>query len=272
MWNRRDFREVCDPPLIGMVHLAPLPGSPGWSGDLAEVEMGARRDLDGLVEGGLRAVMVENFHDTPFYPDRVPAETTAAMAVVIASLVRRHPDVAFGVNVLRNDARAALGIAAATGAHFVRVNVHVGAAVTDQGLIQGQAHLTLRQRRHLGLHRVGILADIRVKHATPIAERPLAEEAVDLRGRGGADAIIVSGAATGAAADSRQLACLRGVLDDAPLLVGSGVSTANASTFASLADGAVVGTSLKENGAISAERTARLLAAWRQAARTGGDS
>ncbi len=266
MWTRHHLRQRLGSPVIGMIHLRALPGSPDWAGDLAAVEAAALRDLEALVEGGVRAALVENYHDTPFFPDLVPPETVAAMAVIAAALKRRHPAVALGVNVLRNDAAAALAVAGVVGGTFIRVNVHTGAAVTDQGLLGGRAHLTLRKRRELGWNGVGILADLRVKHAAPLAPRDVAAEAADLRGRGQADGLIVSGAATGAAADPALLALVRDALPDCPLVVGSGVTADNVELYAGAADAAIVGTSLQAGWrGERAKRTAQLLAAWQAA-------
>jgi membrane complex biogenesis BtpA family protein len=264
MWSRTTLRDRIDPACIGMIHLGALPGAPSHAGDLTSVIDAARADLDALVGGGLRAVMVENFHDVPFYPDRVPAETVAAMAVVIAELRRDAPQAALGVNVLRNDAAAALGIAAATGAAFIRVNVHAGGMLTDQGPLHGRAHRTLRLRRELGLEDVGILADLRVKHAAPLARRDVAAEARDLRGRALADAIIVSGEATGAATDPEDLAAVRLAVPDCPLLVGSGVTADRVADLLTHADGVIVGTSLKSNGCVDRARVQTLVAAARR--------
>jgi uncharacterized protein len=266
MWNRQQLRQRLGTPVIGMIHLRALPGAPDWAGDLAAVEAAALRDLDALVEGGLQAIIVENYHDTPFYPGPVPPETVAAMAVIATGLKRRHPAVALGVNVLRNDAAAALAVTGVAGGGFIRINVHTGAVVTDQGLIGGRAHRTLRKRRELGLASVGIFADLRVKHAAPLAPRDVIAEAADLRERGQADALIVSGIATGAAADASLLATLLDAFPKCPLVVGSGVSADNVELYAGAADAAIVGTSLKEGGEMSATRTARLLAAWQAAA------
>lgn len=245
MWTRRDFLEICAPPIIGMVHLDPLPGSPGWAGDLPALIAAALQDADTLVAAGVRALMVENFHDVPFYPARVPPVTVAAMTEVVSALRRRHPQAAVGVNVLRNDAEAALAVAAVTGARFIRVNVHVGAAVSDQGLLTGAAWRTLRRRRELGAD-VGVLADVRVKHARPLAARPAAEEARDLRLRGLADAVIVTGPATGAPPDLQEAAQVRQALPDCPLLFGSGMTAQTVASCAPLADGFIVGTCLQE--------------------------
>lgn len=261
MWTRDAWRDLLQPPLIGMVHLEALPGAPLFGGDLQAVIAAALADAQALAEGGARAVMVENFHDVPFWPDRVPPETVAAMAVVLAELRRGVGDLPLGVNVLRNDAAAALALAAATGARFVRVNVHTGGMLTDQGPLAGLAHLTVRRRRELGLEHVGILADVRVKHAAPLARRDLVEEAADLRGRGLADALIVSGPRTGAAADPDELAVLRAALPDCPLLIGSGITCDNLASYRGLADGFIVGSFLKTGARIDRRKVAGLRAA-----------
>ncbi len=245
MWNQEYFHELINPGAIGMVHLQALPGSPAWQGDLAAVKAAALTDASALHEAGIRAIMVENYCDVPFYPDRVPAETVAAMTAIISALGSEFPKMAWGVNVLRNDAASALGIAVATGARFIRVNVHVGTMVTDQGSIEGQAWHTLRLRRHLEAPELGILADVRVKHARPLAERPLGEEAQDLRLRGLADAVIVTGAATGSGASSEDVRTVRAALPDCPLLVGSGMTATTADEFFPIADGCIIGSALK---------------------------
>jgi membrane complex biogenesis BtpA family protein len=232
----------------------------------------ALADAAALHAGGLRAVMIENYHDVPFHPGAVPPETVAAMTRLICEVRLAFPQLKIGVNVLRNDVAAALAIAVATGAQFVRVNVHTGAAATDQGPIVGQAWHTLRKRRELGADRpdcyVAILADVRVKHARPLVERPLAEEAQDLRLRGLADGVIVTGAATGAGADPAEVRLVREALPDCPVLVGSGVDAGSVAAFLPAADGCIIGSSLKEAdpsggpSRISAARVRSFAAAW----------
>ena len=154
-----------------------------------------------------------------------------------------------GVNVLRNDAEGALGVAAAVGADFIRVNVHIGASVTDQGIIEGKAAETLRLRHSLAPG-VGILADVDCKHARPLGERPaLSELAAETVGRGLADGLIVSGSGTGAPTSSDHLEEVRLAAPDALMLVGSGATPQTIQGLLRHADGAIVGTSIKEGGA-----------------------
>jgi uncharacterized protein len=239
--------------VFGMIHLGALPGSPLFY-SLDEVIDGAVADARAIRDGGCDGFVVENYGDKPFTRGRVEAETVAAMTRVIAE-VTREVRIPFGVNVLRNDALSALAIAAATGAAFIRVNVHTGAMVTDQGILEGDAYATLRKRAALAPD-VLIFADYLVKHATPMGEVSVH----DLRDRGLADAIIVTGAATGAAADPERLRQVRAAVD-APLLLGSGLTPDNAHLFD--ADGAIVGTSLKVNGRVDARRVGEVVVAFK---------
>jgi uncharacterized protein len=233
-------------PVIGMLHLPPLPGSPRYRGDAAAIFRRVLEDAQALAEGGAHGLMLENFGDAPFYPDRVPAITAAHMTR-LAVEVRSRFDLPLGVNVLRNDGRTALAIAHAAGAQFLRVNVLCGARVTDQGLIQGVAHDLLRERAALGAG-VQIFADVNVKHSAPLAPRPLADEVADLIHRGGADAVIVSGAGTGRPADVDELKQVKLAAGEHPVLVGSGVTVGTIDEYAPYADGFIVGTGVKRDG------------------------
>lgn len=251
--------------LFGMVHLAALPGAPLFSGSLDEVLERAAADARALIEGGCQGLLFENFGDRPFFKCVRP-ETVACMTRVIAEVmsVVRAP---FGVNVLRNDAHAALAVAAATGADFIRVNVHAGVMVTDQGIIEGDAAETLRLRSTLAPD-VLIFADHMVKHAAPPAAIDERQAAKDLRMRALADGIIISGSETGAPPDRRRLQSVRAAVD-APLLIGSGLTAENAADYSD-ADGAIAGTSLKREGAVEqavdAERVRRVVSAFKRRA------
>lgn len=233
-------------PLVGMIHLLPLPGAPRWRGSMDRVLDRALADAEALVSGGMDGVLVENFLDAPFFAADAPAETLAAMARVASAVVQASP-VPVGVNVLRNDARGALAVAVAAGAGFIRVNVHTGLMWTDQGPVQGRAAETLRVRAALGAP-VAILADVLVKHATAPPGLTLAQAAADTWSRGLADALVVSGPGTGRATDPERVAQARAAAPQAPVLVGSGVTPDTVAALLRSADGAIVGTCLTREG------------------------
>ena len=235
------------PRLTGMVHLGPLPGSPGFGGDFDAVIAAATRDAGILEDAGFDALMVENFGDVPFFADDVPKLTVAAMTRVVAA-VRDASSLPVGVNVLRNDALGALAVAAACGASFIRVNVLSGLMYTDQGPIVGRAADVARQRQAVAPG-VAVMADVWVKHASPPPGSDLAQSAEDLVERGLADAVVVSGPSTAREPDIGQMELVKSAIGGTPLLVGSGADAGNVAKLLAVADGIIVGSSLKTDGA-----------------------
>jgi membrane complex biogenesis BtpA family protein len=236
--------------VIGMLHLPALPGAPLARSSLTDIARLMVADAKALTEGGVDALMMENFGDVPFYPGRVPAEVVAMMTSV-AIEIRRVSSLPLGINVLRNDGLSALGIAVASNASFVRVNVLSGARVTDQGVIQGIAHDMLRLRRDLAATNIKILADVDVKHSAALAPRPLPDEVEDVVRRGLADGVIVSGSGTGKSVDLVKLQSVAKAAAEVPVILGSGVSATNIRNFMPHAWGFIVGTSLKHDEDVS---------------------
>lgn len=247
--DRRE-RFGAQDPVVGMVHLDPLPGAPRFAGDREAVRARALADARALVGGGCDAVLVENFGDAPYHPETVPRHVVAELAATVRELTIAL-DVPLGVNVLRNDSRAAVAVAAAAGGGFVRVNVHTGSRVTDQGTLDGRAHETLRLRERVAAD-VAVLADVGVKHSAPAAERDLRAVARETLDRGLADGLVVSGPATGETVSESALDRVLAGRDDAtregPVFVGSGVTAETAPTLLERADGLVVGTAFKRDG------------------------
>jgi uncharacterized protein len=243
--------------LIAALHLPALPGSPGWHQagcpPLAQLAVQACAEARAFASAGFEELIIENFGDAPFYPERVPPETIAAMTF-IGREVAVSADLTLSVNVLRNDARAALAIATALGASAIRVNVLSGLTATDQGLLSGCAHELLRDRARLsGGRPLAILADVHVKHGRCLDQPNLALATTDLVERAGADAIIVSGSATGHAPSSEQLEAARAAIQgsskpDTPLLIGSGLCSANARELWPRADGAIIASAALRGG------------------------
>jgi membrane complex biogenesis BtpA family protein len=235
--------------LIGVVHLRPLPGSPRWHGDMESVVELAVNDAHAYERGGAHALFIENFGDVPFTRGSVAPETIAAMAAA-GRAIRDAVKLPIGFNVLRNDACAALALCAVCDGAFVRVNVHTGAMLTDQGLIEGNAYDTLRYRQRI-CPAAQIFADVHVKHAVPLGNWTIEDAARDTVERGLADALIVSGTGTGLATDLADVERVRHTCPATKVLLGSGVRLENIRDFLPVADGFIVASSLKLNGKLS---------------------
>ncbi|MEZ4241897.1 MAG: BtpA/SgcQ family protein [Myxococcota bacterium] len=238
------------PTLVGVVHLLPLPGAPRPSPGLPAVLERAAADARALAAGGADAIIVENLGDAPFARTDVGPATVAMMTRAADAVRQAAPGCELGINVLRNDALAAVGIAAAVGAGFVRINVHVGAMVTDQGVVEGDARATLLERNRLGAP-VRIVADVLVKHAAPLGAWSLVDAARDTAERGGADVLVVTGSGTGRPTDPADLRAVQQAVPGVPVWVGSGLVPAEVPRFAPL-QGAIVGTWLHRDADLAA--------------------
>jgi membrane complex biogenesis BtpA family protein len=245
--SRATFAELLrSKPLLGMVHLPPLPGSPRGTESLDDVLAVALDEARILEESGMDGLIVENVGDTPFFRESVPAITVAAMAVIVRE-VRAQTRLAVGVNMLRNACAEALSIASIVGADFIRCNVVIGAYVTDQGIIQGCAAELARLRRSLDRD-VAVLGDVHVKHAAPLFDVPIEDAAADLAERGGVDAVIVSGSRSPDPPSMERVAAVTGAVD-LPVLIGSGIGLDNAAQYYAACDGLLIGeTDFKVDG------------------------
>ncbi len=235
-------------PVIGVIHLLPLPSSVRWQGDLQAIIARAEQEATALAAGGAHGLIVENFFDAPFPKSEVDPAVVSAMTLVVQRL-KQLITLPIGINVLRNDARSALAIATCTGASFIRVNVLTGVMATDQGIIEGEAHDLLRYRRELGSD-VKILADVLVKHASPLGVPNLSTSVQDTIHRGLADGVILSGGATGSPPTLEDLELAKAAAGDTPVFIGSGASMQNIAQLIRSTDGVIVSSSLKRKGQI----------------------
>lgn len=233
-------------PVIGMVHLGPLPGAPGYDavGGIARLVEGAQADLDALQKGGIDAVMVGNEGDRPYRLEAEPA-SLAAMAAIIATL-KPALRVPLGVDYLW-DPIATVALAAATGAAFAR-EIFTGVYASDMGLWAPDAAGALRLRASLGRGDLKLLFNVNAEFAGPLDTRP-----IELRARSAvfsslADVICVSGPLTGAPVAKSDLAKVKEALPDTPVLANTGVDLANIADILAIADGCVIGSHLKRDG------------------------
>ena len=236
-------------PIIGVVHLLPLPSSPRWNGNLQAVIDRAEQEATALAAGGVDGIIVENFFDAPFAKNNVDPAVVSTMTLIVQRLMNLVM-LPIGINVLRNDAHSAMAIASTVNAHFIRVNVLTGIMATDQGLIEGPAHQLLRYRRELGSN-VAILADVLVKHAQPLDSPNLTLAVKDTIERGLADGIILSGWATGSPPSKNDLEIAVAAAVNTPVFIGSGANWDNISELMPMADGVIVASSLKRHGRIN---------------------
>ncbi len=233
--------------LTGVIHLAPLPGSPRASKSISEIAKSAVADAKALEDAGFDLVMIENFGDAPFFRGAAPPITIASMTACAEAVRMNTRKIKLGINVLRNDVEAALAIAHVVGAAVVRVNVLSGARITDQGVIEGRAAETLRLRKNLDASAIEIWADVDVKHSAPLAPRPIEEEAQELAERALADALLVTGAGTGKPVDASDLLRVRQAAPHSKIYIASGASIDNLDSFAEHASGVIVGSALRKN-------------------------
>ncbi len=251
-------------PLIGTIHCSAFPGSPHYKGEsMNSIMQYAVEEARAYAEGGMDGIIVENSWDLPFLrPEDVWYETVATMSVV-ADSVREATSLPIGINVLANAGEAAIAVAKASRASFIRVNQWVNAYVSNEGIVQGNSAKILRYRAALQAQDVAIFADVHVKHGAHaiVADRPVEEQARDVEFFD-ADVAIATGNHTGDATPIDEIEKIRrGTY--LPVLVGSGLSAANALDLLGKADGAIVGTSLKENrewwGRVSVDRVRELV-------------
>jgi uncharacterized protein len=242
------FEEIfhTSKPIIGMVHLPPLPLSPKWAGEGYEsILRFALQDARALERGGADGIILENQNDLPFLPKEVQPVTAAYMAA-LGSDLRRQVNLPLGINVLFNDWQAEMAVAAAAGASFIRVEVLVDPSWSDLGYLEACAPGLLRLRQTLRSD-VKIFADVQGKYTVPCSPRPLTDSAQDAQDRGLADAVIITGSGTGHPASLEDIRHVKKSLH-IPILVGSGVTPQNLAELLGAADGAIVGSFFKRNG------------------------
>ena len=234
-------------PVIGVIHLGALPGTPAGRLDVAELMELAMQEASVYRDGGVDAVMIENMHDTPYQRAAVGAEIVAAMAV-IGRAVKTESRLPTGVQVLAAANTEAMAVAHAAGLDFIRAEGYAFAHVADEGLIQASAAELLRYRRHIGAERVEVWADIKKKHSAHAitADISLGEMAAAVEFMRG-DAVIVTGSVTGEPPSAKDLRDAK-AHSSLPVLLGSGLSPDNIADYYALADGFIVGSSFKTDG------------------------
>ena len=241
-------------PIIAMVHSLPLPGSPKFKHyRLEDVYDYAVNEALKLKEGGVDGLLIENAGDIPFVKSEYLGPETAACIAVIGERIRKAvPDLPIGVNIVANAAKHSIAATKAFGGNFVRVNQWANAYIANEGFVEGAAGLALRYRSIIGADDIKVLADVHVKHGSHaiVADRPISEQATDVAFFD-ADALIATGFRTG---DPTRPEEIRTIQEGSslPVLIGSGINSENCQHLLRIADGAILGVSVKNPHSMAA--------------------
>ncbi len=240
------FKQVFEDkkPIIGMVHLKPLPGSPGYAGNIEEIYQTAHDDLAALVDGGVNAVIVENFGDIPYATEN--ELITYTTFTNIATRLRKECNLPMGINVQFNDFNAEWALAYSCGYDFIREEVFGENRMGPNGICISSGPQIMRLKARYPKD-IAILADLHVKHTFPIVDQPL-DFTIESIIEGGADAIICTGITTGKSPTNDDVSTVKEIAKDTPVVIGSGVNKDTVKEFLSIADGAIIGSSFKKDG------------------------
>ncbi len=233
-------------PIIGGVHFLPLPGTPDYNkkGGVKKVYKRAREDALKLQQGGVDGILFTNEADMP-YETKVGPEITSTMANCIGK-ISKELEIPFGVNMLI-DSLSAISVAYATGGQFVR-GYFTGGFVGDMGIMNTYAAESLRHRSNIGGDDISILTNITCAFGVPLAKRKLSSIAYGAITHDKVDGVIVSGMAAGYEIDIEKINEIKNIVQDIPILAGTGVNHENAKKILPHVDGAIVASSLKESG------------------------
>lgn len=236
-------------PLIGTIHCLPFPGSPRYNNeDVSKIISHAVVEAKKYEAGGMDGIIVENGWDIPFLKAEDIGYETVATMTAVANAVIKAVKIPLGIIINWNAAIASLAVAKITGAHFIRVNQWVNAYIANSGYIEGESGKVLRYRSNIGANNVKIFADVHVKHGAHaiVADRSLQEQAHDAE-YFDADVLIATGSCTGNATSIDEIKEIKEGTT-LPVLIGSGLSIENAQTLMGIADGAIIGSSVKKDG------------------------
>ena len=234
-------------PVIGVIHVGALPGTPNGTQGVAELVGSAIREARIYKDSSVDGVIIENMHDVPYLRGKVGPEIVAAMTA-IATEVKNTCEVPLGIQILAGANIEAMAVAHAAGLDFIRAEGYAYAHVADEGLIQSSAAKLLRYRKLIGAERVQVWADVKKKHAAHAitADLTLGETAETVEFMG-ADCVVVTGSATGKApsvADVKEAKAHCHL----PVFLGSGISESNIAEFYQEADGFIIGSAFKRDG------------------------
>ncbi len=245
----RDFQNIFTKPkpIIGMIHVQALPGTPGHRFSVREIINQAKEEAKTYLESGIDGIIVENMHDIPYVNGEVGHEVSTLMSI-IAYEVKNVTGSPIGIQILAAANMHALAAAHAAGIDFIRAEGFVYAHIADEGFMNSDAGNLLRYRRHIEAEDVLIMTDIKKKHASHAITGD-----VDIKRTAKAaefflsDGLIVTGQSTGIEADLKEVKQVRAA-SRLPMLIGSGITPENINEYVPYCDGFIVGSYFKKDG------------------------
>ncbi len=242
--NKLDFSKKL---IIGMVHCLPLPGTVGYKGNMNKIINQAILDAATLQKAGVDAIIIENMGDDPFSINLDNLQITSL--AVVSALVAEKVQLPIGIDAAMNDYKTALSIAKSIDADFVRIPVFVDTVEFYGGIIKPCAREALLYRKNIEAEDIKIFADIQVKHTHMVLPTVSIEDSAGAAISCGADAIIVTGTHIGKETPMEIIKKVK-AMSSIPVIIGSGVNKDNIKAQLDIADGAIIGSSLKVGGNI----------------------
>ncbi len=234
-------------PIIGMIHVQALPGTPRHKLESSYIIDQALKEAKIYKSAGIDSIMIENMHDIPYIKTGVGHEVSSLMCL-IAYLIKQETKLPVGIQILAGANKEALAVAKASGIDFIRAEGFVFAHTADEGIIEAQAGDLLRYRKQIDADSVAIFTDIKKKHSSHAITQDVSLLDTAKAARFFlSDGVIVTGSHTGEAASVDELKTLKDALDF-PILVGSGITQDNVSTYFPICDAMIVGSYFKEHG------------------------
>ncbi len=234
-------------PVIGMVHVEALPGTPKYRGSVSDILDKAIREAMIYSDAGVDSIMIENMHDVPYMRKNVGPEITTMMSV-IGHEIKNKTGLPIGMQILAGANKEALAAANSAGLDYIRAEGFVFAHVADEGLIEADAGDLLRYRKHIGAEHIAVFTDVKKKHGShsitsdvDIVETAKAAEFFL------SDGIILTGKTTSDEANIDEVKSVKKNVS-LPVLIGSGVTLDNLEKYFNSADGFIIGSYFKENG------------------------
>lgn len=234
-------------PIIGMIHVDALPGTPKYSGSVKEIIENALNEASIYCKCGIDALMIENMHDVPYLNRNVGSEITSLMSIILYEIKKAYK-VPLGIQILAGANKEALSAANSAGADFIRAEGFVFAHIADEGMFNSDAGEILRYRKQINADNVLVFTDIKKKHSshsitadTDILETAKAAEFFL------SDGVIVTGGATGKEPSLEEIKAVKKNLK-IPVLAGSGITEKNVDQYIEYCDALIIGSYFKKNG------------------------